>query len=73
MNLLRPMVFGLVLLAGCVDKAERCEQLYTDNLTYDLNVRHARDSNTENTAEPLSPREVKWYEANCWDGKPRTR
>jgi hypothetical protein len=62
-----------LLLTGCVDKAERCEQLYKDDLVARALAEAHASSGTKTTREPLSPKEVKWYEANCWDGKPRTR
>jgi hypothetical protein len=44
-----------------------------DDMIADLNRQHEAETGVPNTAEPLSPKEVKWYNENCWDGKPRTR
>jgi hypothetical protein len=52
---------------------ERCQEVYTDNLSAELLSRYAAEQGTEDTAQPLSPKEVKWCAKNRWDAKPRTR
>lgn len=73
------MILGTRYLVGCLalltacgpSKAERCAKIHSDATISELANAGARRTGQPEKYAPPTPKEMAWYEENCWQGKPR--